>query len=405
MPSPHFTIRDVAMKNSWSHGDDRRDRVDRGVTRARRSPSPTGRRRDIERERGRDRDREEAKEASSRSERRARSRDQSRDRDRRRPNSPSKQEDIRERNKGRELLDSRGSAKSRREGHQGSSVGKRGSSRSPSRERSHRKRRRDTSRSRERRHSTSKSVSRIEGSRHETSPSRANWPRSRRSSIQTPENDKGKSVAPDREEPSGPARRETQPSRGPLSPPREPTDRRNRSASDRGSTHRERRHRHRSPHPKSSDQNSRRHRSRSRDNRSPRPDRHRSSTSPRPSRGRWEAGTTSSSLSRRGRPSRDEYRPDQAASGANSIEVEDTKMNGRGGYGYGPGYHHPNQMQAAFPLKPQYNQGPTNQYSQSPQHISPNSSYHGSPQQSLYPAGRGGGGWGPPQGHQYSSQQ
>ena len=402
------------MKNSWSHGDDRRDRgrVDRGVTRPRRSPSPT-RRRDIERERGRDR--EKAKEASSRSERRARSRDQSRDRDRRRPTSRSpaagdKQEDIRERNKGRELLDSRGSGKSRREGHQGSSVsvGKRGSSRSPSRERSHRKRRRDTSRSRERHHSTSKSVSRIESSRHETSPSRVNWPRDRRSSIQTPGNDKGKSAAPDREERSRSPRRETLPSRGPLSPPREPADSRNRSVSDRGSTHRERRQRHRSPHPKSSDQNSRRHRSRSRDNRSPRTGRHKSpgSTSPRASRGRWEPGTKSSSLSRRGRPSRDEYRPDQqTASGANSIEVEDTTMNGRGGYGYGPGYHNPNQMQAAFPLKPQYNQGPINQYSQSPQHISPNSSYHGSPQQSPYPAGRGGGGWGPPQGHQYSPQQ
>ncbi|OBT57743.1 CMGC/CDK/CRK7 protein kinase [Pseudogymnoascus sp. 24MN13] len=400
MPSPHFTTRDVAMKNSWSHGDDRRDRVDRGVTRPRRSPSPTGRRRDIERERGRDR--EKAKEASSRSERRARSRDQNRDRDRRRPTSRAKQEDIRERNKGRELLDSRGAGKSRREGQQGSSVGKRGSSRSPSRERGHRKRRRE-SRSRERRHSTSKSVSRIESSRHETSPSRVNWPRDRRSSIQTPENDKGKSAAPDREERSRSPRRETVPSGRPLSPPRESADSRNRSVSDRGSTHRERRHRHRSPHPKSSDQNPRRHRSGSRDNRSPRPDRHKSSgsTSPRPSRGRWESGTTSSSLSRRGRPSRDEYRPDQqTASGPNSIDVEDTKMNGRGGYAYGPGYHHPNQMQAAFPLKPQYNQGPTNQYSQSPQHISPNSSYHGSPQQSPYPPAGRGGGWGPPQGHQ-----
>ncbi|KFY46319.1 hypothetical protein V495_02544 [Pseudogymnoascus sp. VKM F-4514 (FW-929)] len=406
MPSPHFTTRDVAMKNSWSHGDDRRDRgrVDRGVTRSRRSPSPTGRRRDVERERGRDS--EKAKEASSRSERRARSRDQSRDRDRRRPTSRSPARAIRERNKGRELLDSRGSGKSRREGHQGSSVGKRGSSRSPSRERSHRKRRRDTSRSRERRHSTSKSVSRIENSRHEASPSRANWPSDRRPSIQTLESDKAKSAAPDRAERSGSPRREALPSRGPPSPPRESVDGRNRSVSDRGSTHRERRHRHRSPHSKSSDQNSRRHRSRSRDNRSPRPDRHKSSgsTSPRSSRGRWEAGTKSSSLSRRGRPSRDEYRPDQqTASGANSIDVEDTTMNGRGGYGYGPGYHNPNQMQAAFPLKPQYNQGPTNQYSQSPQHISPNSSYHGSPQQSPYPAGRGG--WGPPQGHQYPQQQ
>jgi len=120
------------MKDSWSHGDDRRDRgrLDRGVTRSRRSPSPVGRRRDTER----DREREKGKEASSRLERRPRSRERSRererDRDRRRPVSRSpprdKQEDIRERNRGRELLlDSRSSGKSRRDGHQDSSIVKR----------------------------------------------------------------------------------------------------------------------------------------------------------------------------------------------------------------------------------------------------------------------------------------
>jgi CTD kinase subunit alpha len=93
-------------------------------------------------------------------------------------------------------------------------------------------------------------------------------------------------------------------------------------------------------------------------------------------------------------------------SGANSIEIN---MSGRGNFGHQSGYHNPNQqMQAAFPLKPQFNQGPrpqidTRQYSQSPQHISPTSSYHGSPQaQSPYSAGRTS--WGPQQ-PQFSPQQ
>ncbi|KAI9744258.1 MAG: kinase subunit of RNA polymerase II carboxy-terminal domain kinase I [Claussenomyces sp. TS43310] len=103
-------------------------------------------------------------------------------------------------------------------------------------------------------------------------------------------------------------------------------------------------------------------------------------------------------------------------------------MSGRGSYGPHHGYHPNQQMQAAFPLKPQYNQGPpqhmeSRQYSQSPQHMTPNISYHNSPQaQSPYSAGRGGweqqpqyspqhqfasnyqGGYPPngPQGHYYS---
>jgi CTD kinase subunit alpha len=80
-------------------------------------------------------------------------------------------------------------------------------------------------------------------------------------------------------------------------------------------------------------------------------------------------------------------------------------MAGRGFYGGQQGYHPNNQMQAAFPLKPQYNQGPQvdpRQYSQSPQHHMTPNSYHGSPQaQSPYSAGRGN--WGGQQ-QQYSPQ-
>jgi hypothetical protein len=66
-------------------------------------------------------------------------------------------------------------------------------------------------------------------------------------------------------------------------------------------------------------------------------------------------------------------------------------------------------MQAAFPLKPQFNQGQqpqidTRQFSESPQLVSPNSSYHGSPHShSPYGSGRGGN-WATQQ-QQFSPQQ
>jgi CTD kinase subunit alpha len=86
-------------------------------------------------------------------------------------------------------------------------------------------------------------------------------------------------------------------------------------------------------------------------------------------------------------------------------------MAARGNFGGPTGHHNSNQqMQAAFPLKPQFNQIQrpqidTRQFSQSPQHVSPNSSYHGSPQShSPYGSGRGGS-WGAQQQQQFSPQQ
>lgn len=93
-----------------------------------------------------------------------------------------------------------------------------------------------------------------------------------------------------------------------------------------------------------------------------------------------------------------------SASGVNSIEVRTDKMAGRGYYGSQHGYNPHHQMQAAFPLKPQFNQGPQQidprQYSQSPQHHLTPGSYHGSPALSPYPASRGN--WGGHTPHQYS---
>jgi CTD kinase subunit alpha len=68
-------------------------------------------------------------------------------------------------------------------------------------------------------------------------------------------------------------------------------------------------------------------------------------------------------------------------------------MAGQGFYGQQQGYNPNQQMQAAFPLKTQYNQQSQvdpRQYSQSPQHQMTPHSYHGSPQaQSPYNSGRG----------------
>jgi hypothetical protein len=139
------------MKDSWSHGDDRRDRgrVDRGVTRPRRSRSPPPRRSEGDRDsKGRDQSVVKSRPISDND----RPRERSPDRRRRPSRSPLREsgEEVRERNRGRELLDTRGSDKPKRSTHHTPS-GKRRKSRSPSPSRSHHKKsRRDPSRSPER---------------------------------------------------------------------------------------------------------------------------------------------------------------------------------------------------------------------------------------------------------------
>ena len=137
------------MKDSWSHGDGRRDRgrVDRGVNRPRRSPSPAVRRSESDRE-AKARGRSAEKSRSSRPKHRHRDLSD----DRRRPVSRSpvsdSREEVRERNRGRELLDTRISGKPRRSDHHEHHSDKRRRSRSPSRDRTERKRsRRANSRS------------------------------------------------------------------------------------------------------------------------------------------------------------------------------------------------------------------------------------------------------------------
>jgi CTD kinase subunit alpha len=400
------------MKDSWSHGDDRRDRgrVDRGVTRLRRSPSPAGRRHETERDgKHRDRGRSVKEEESSHS--KSRHKDQSKDRRRALSRSPARSEDYRERNRGRELIDSRSSGKTRRDSHQHQPSSKRHKSRSPSRDREHRKKSRRSSRSPVRVESESKSRgSRVDNTRRQRSPARPRSPPPRDLSVRDSERKRERADVPDRRRRSASPRRERDSSRGRGTPPRRGTESRKRSPTPlRSIPNRERRERRGSPPAKSSNQRTRNDEYRpDRRSRSPKVDRYEPSNSSRPVSPAPPRGprgpSTSSSRPKRERPARDEYRP-QRASGANSIEIDDEKMVGRGGFGH-PGYPNP-QMQAAFPLKQQYNQSPrpqidTRQYSQSPQHITPNSSYHNSPQaHSPYSAGRGWGG----QPQQFSPQQ
>jgi CTD kinase subunit alpha len=444
MPSftQHSPARYVAMKDSWSHGDDRRDRgrVDRGVTRPRRSRSPAPRRLESDRE-PKARDRSPVKSRPLSQHGGDRPRERSHDRRRRHSRSPLRdfREEVRERNRGRELLDTRGSDKPKRSStHHSPSSGKRRKSRSPSPTRSnHKKSRRGTSRSPSRLDADSISSSRPDKKRRTLSPlpPRKRSPERRSSDLRAEGKSKhrrdsgtferrGRSPSPKHDESTsrrhGSSHRYESSSRHNRSPPRQ-----------------SQKPRQRSPYESSKDKPQKRGHSPYAGRRSPVIDRYEPSSrsrqqSPKAPNGPKLSRGHSPSRDGRGRPpQRDEYRPGSSkpknvgqlstasgansidvkgarpsatASGANSIEVKSDKMAGRGFYGGQQGYNPNNQMQAAFPLKPQYNQGQQvdpRQYSQSPQHHMTPNSYHGSPQaQSPYSAGRGN--WGGQQ--QYSPQ-
>ncbi|KAL2059913.1 hypothetical protein VTL71DRAFT_10068 [Oculimacula yallundae] len=447
-PNPNFTTdrpaigRHVEMIDSWTHGDDRRDRgrVDRGV---RRSPSPSRDRRPSPSRDSRDsKDRTPAKARSiTQSDR---PRDRSPERRRRASRSPVRdsRNDVRERNRGRELLDTRGPEKSNRSiTHTSPSSVKRRKSRSPSPPRGHKKSRRDLSRSPSRLHHKSGPPSKADRKRRPLSPlpPRRNSPSRRPSDIRSELKQRnrdsvafdrrGRSPSPRRDRREPPSKSEN--TRRDRSPPRPTQQSRDRSPFDGYNEDRAQEpKRERSPFVKPRGKEQKREHSPLAGRRSPnfdRPPNRSRQPSPRgPRFNKDQRGGKSPRGGRRGSRddfSRDDFRPGKgkqktgkpptasgansievkgvraslsgattAASGANSIEVKSDKMNSRGNY-YGHGYN-ANPMQAAFPLKPQYNQGPPvdpRQYSQSPQHqMTPNSHYSGSPQaQSPYSAGRG----------------
>ena len=428
LPPQHSPTQYVAMKDSWSHGDDRRDRgrVDRGVTRQRRSRSPAPRRPETDREpHSRDRGVVKPRPISDLDDR---PRERSQDRRRRPSRSPIRdsREEVRERNRGRELLDTRGSEKPKRGGHN-SPSGKRRKSRSPSIYRSHHKKSKRGS---------SRSPSRVEGGSFGSSRGdkrhRANSPDPpRRRSPERNHTDRraegrnkhsrDSGISDRRGRSTSPKRDRGEPSRA----PQPDIQKHNRSPPPR-SPARQQKPRERSPFnqsssfDKSKDKEKKRNQSPNKGRRSPDVDRYEPPNrsrqpSPRAPKGPKSNRGSSPKRDSGGRQSRDEYRPGKqkgkqgrpssAASGANSIEVKADKMAGRGFYGGQQGYN-PNPMQAAFPLKAQYNQQPQQvdprQYSQSPQHQMTPNSYHNSPQaQSPYNSGRGNWG-GQPQ--QYSPQ-
>lgn len=440
--SPPPRPRDDEMKDSWSHGDDRKDRgrVDRGVARPRRSRSPVSRRPEGDREREREskpRDRTPVKSRTisqhdprprererDRDRERERGRERSRDRRRRHSRSPVRdsREEVRERNRGRELLDTRDSDKPKRSTtHRSPSSSKRRKTRSPSPTRSHHKRsRKASSRSRSRAEGGSVTSSRQENKRREPSPA----PVRKRSSERRLSDTRSEGRPRHHREPAAATserrNRSPSPRRNRIESHRESSSHRRDSASRRHrSPPREpreaERKRERSPLP-SREKEIPRERERERRERSPQPrrrspviDRYEPAsrsrhTSPGAPTGPRGSLVNSPRRERGGRPSRiDEYRPSNSkdrgpkfpgASGANSIEVKGSrlppgsnseadaeKMNGQGYYGgQQPGYPNNNPMAAAFPLK-QYNQPmqiDPRQYSQSPQHIATPGSHHGS---------------------------
>ncbi|CAG8978466.1 hypothetical protein HYALB_00005040 [Hymenoscyphus albidus] len=435
-PPPHRShVRDVAMKDSWSHGDDRRERgrVDRGVAHQRRSRSPPARRHEEPKER-------DHTPAISRpiSRHHDRPRERSHERRRRTSRSPRRDagEEVRERNRGRELLDTRGSVKPKRTTtHHSPSSSKRRKTRSPSPTRSHHKKsRRDPSHSPERgsvrsekkrrplsplpsrkRSSERRPLdSRSEGKHkhHRDSERRKRSPSPRSSKHERPEFTRRRSVSRHSKRGRSPVgypskarerslfekarekdrKRAQSPQTGRRSPDFDRYEPRSRS-------------RHRSPVPHKDFKPTRARSPREKDSR-PREEEERPargdyrSEKPHPSRPRISTASGANSIE-----VKSSKQSPTTASGANSIEVKrkSDKMNNRGYYGGQQGYNPHQQMQAAFPLKPQYNQGPPmdpRQYSQSPQHHMTPNSYHGSPQaQSPYSGGRGG--WGGPQ---YSPQ-
>lgn len=422
IPSPrHFRARYVAMKDSWGNGDDRRDRgrVDRGVTRLRRSRSrsPPPRRPESVREpKGRDRSPIASRVILDHD----RPRERSPDRRRRASRSPLRdsREEVRERNRGRELLDTRGSDKPKRTSRHSPSSGKRRKSRSVSPIRDHHKKsRRPSSRSPPR--FASSTSSRHEKKRRTISPLSP-----RRHSLERKHSDsrgenrhrhhresgfssrRGRSPSPghDRHEPyqSRPRHRSnSKPDRSPQRSSGRPHKPRERSRSKERGRKREhsprRGHRSDIESESHSRQQSPRASRESKAHRGSSPPRHRGDRAPR-------------NDYRLGKPRRRSHSTDRrssiAGSGANSAEAESEKMAGRGGYYGAPhGYHPAQQMQAAFPLKQQYNQGAPDprQYSQSPQHHMTPNSYHSSPQaHSPYHPGRSNWNNQPPQ--QYSPQ-
>jgi CTD kinase subunit alpha len=423
MPSTHSLTRDDAMKDSWSHGDGRRDRgraaVDRGVIRSRRSPSPIGRRTESEREaKARGRSAEKARLSRPKN----RDRDYSDERRRQRSRSPAtdSREDVRERNKGRELLDTRVASKSKRSERSDQSSSKRHKSRSPSRDRTERKRsRRGGSRSPTRLDSQSATSDRKPPREQSPSKPRSSGHRVADTHVAGHSKDSRTSDTLEKRRHSPLPRRDKPTSRERIPSSRHGAEHRKRSRSQDRGLGRRSPSRRKSPH--ISEDVKRRHNSPDTRRRSPEVDRYAPSNSRHrspPLSGPRGPRLESPHRSRGRRSPREEHRtgPTKAprpskgapkASGANSIEVN---MSARGNFGQAGGFHNPNQqMQAAFPLKPQFNQGPrpqvdTRQFSQSPQHMTPNSSYHGSPHgHSPYSAGRGGG-WNGPQ-QQFSPQQ
>ncbi|PQE28545.1 CMGC CDK CRK7 kinase protein [Rutstroemia sp. NJR-2017a WRK4] len=421
-PKDHLAARDaiaLEMKDSWSPGDDRRDRgrVDRGVIerRPRRSRSPTSRRSENDRvSNTRDRSPDNSR-PSQDTERRERSSD------RRRQSSPrpgkESQDEVLKRNQGRELLlDTRGSDTVKSSKNQSPQLTKRRKSRSPSPSRNQQKKaRRNSSRSPTRHGGHSKPLSRRDRKRRGRSISphrnRQNDNRGGQREEGNPRNrrdfgkadKRGRSPAPKRDKfddtrntsplnyDDPPANRARSPSKN-IGLEREEIDK----PVAEPDTHIEKKE---DLSPYSS-------------RRSPVGDRYDPPTrarqpSPRAPKGPKGNRRTSPRRERRDRRGRrDEYRPETkskpgrpstAASGANSIEVKSDKMANRGFFGNQQGYNPNQQMQAAFPLKPQFNQAPQGpaqadprQFSQSPQHGMTPNSYHGSPQaQSPYSSGRG----------------
>ena len=425
-PLPRYQARHAAaMKDSWSHGDDRRERgrVDRGIPRPRRSRSPPTRRREGDRDsRARDRNIRDPRPFLEHD----RSRERSQDRRSRLFRSPHRdtRNDVRERNRGRELLDARGSDKPTRSFRDSPSSGKRRKSRTPSPTRSHHKRsRRGTSRSPERGEEGFKATSTSDKKYRLLSP----HPSRRRSPDRKSQDNRADHRSKHHRDSGVPEKRG-----------RSPSPRLDRKASRQSSTAHQNINSKDSRSPQQSPARLPKPRTRSPLKRQER-QRARSPTSGRrsPEFNRYELSPRSRQLSpgaprgpkpprgsspqheRVGRPPRDEYRPGKsgkpkgksgrsgpAVSGANSIEVSGDKMANRGFYGGHQGYSPHQQMQAAFPLKPQYQGGQVDprQYSQSPQHRMTPNSYHSSPQ-AQSPYGAGNGNWNSQQRQQQYSPQ
>ncbi|KAF7923160.1 uncharacterized protein EAE98_007865 [Botrytis deweyae] len=416
-PKEHPPARDaiaLEMKDSWSPGDDRRDRgrVDRRVIerRSRRSRSPTSRRLDADRTpntRDRSTDRSRPTQETEKPDRSP---------DRRRPSSPrpskDTQEDVVKRNQGRELLlESRGTEIVKGNTAHSPQQLKRRKSRSPSPSRNQQKKIRRNSRSPVRHNGATKGSRRDRKRRNrstsqhrhrQSEPNRNNQREegNSRNRRDFGKNDKrGRSPGQNRDKfeksrPSSALDYDDPPTnRNPS--PNKIFEQEQKDGGNPAPNISENKERKRDPSPYSS-------------RRSPEADTYEHKNrgrrqSPRAPKGP-KGNRRRSPKREKGRPSRDEYRPNNksrgrptsAASGANSIEVKSDKMANRGFYGNQQGYNPNQQMQAAFPLKPQFNQVPQGpqadprQFSQSPQHQMTPNSYHGSPQaQSPYSSGRG----------------